>query len=105
MLYQITVTVTQYDHCLADVISEALRVEFPLKAHRDSCIDIIYAIGDIFIFKGESELNFVDRIAAAVFSVNRGPCTVKVSTLCMDTLPYEHHTRDSQDFDRLMHHA
>ena len=50
---------------------------------------------------GESEEEFSDRVAAAVFEANRGPCDVEVMATYLEELPCEIHCRNEGDYDRL----
>jgi len=41
------------------------------------------------LYGGETEQQFADRLATAVWVANRGPCTVLVEATCLENLPYE----------------
>jgi hypothetical protein len=47
---------------------------------------------------GQSEGEFTDKIAAAVWKANRGPCTIEVRATDLDNIPYGMYTRDADDY-------
>lgn len=47
---------------------------------------------------GETEEEFTDRIAAAVWGANRAYCAVHVDATYLEELPYESHMRDENDY-------
>jgi hypothetical protein len=51
---------------------------------------------------GESEDEFVDRLAKAIWKANKGYCEIEVHSLYLESLPYDDHCRDDDDYKRLM---
>lgn len=51
---------------------------------------------------GESEEEFADRLARAVWKANGSYCEVEVQALYLEELPYEQHVREENDYKRLM---
>jgi len=50
---------------------------------------------------GETEEEFADRFAAAIWKANKAFCPVEVQATYLDQLPYEEHCRDEDDYLRL----
>ena len=51
---------------------------------------------------GESDEEFTDRLAMAIWKANQGYCEVEVQALYLEDLPYEQHVREKEDYQRLM---
>ena len=51
---------------------------------------------------GESEEEFADRLAVAIWKANGGYCEVEVQALYLEDMPYEQHVREEDDYKRLM---
>jgi len=51
---------------------------------------------------GESEEEFTERLAVAIWRANGGFCEVVVSATFLENLPYEIHMLDEDDYERLM---
>ena len=51
---------------------------------------------------GETEEEFAERLAKAVWKANGGYCEVEVRMLCLDCLPYETHVLDEDDYEDLV---
>lgn len=49
---------------------------------------------------GESEEEFSDRLAAAVWKANGAYCEVTVGATCLEELPYEEHVRDKECYKK-----
>ena len=47
---------------------------------------------------GETDSEFADRLAAAVWAANGAYCEVTVRATCLDELPYDTNTRDETDY-------
>jgi hypothetical protein len=56
--------------------------------------------GDGSLCGGESEEEFADRAAAAVWAANGEYCDIHVYATPLENLPYEIHSREREDFDR-----
>lgn len=61
--------------------------------------------GESYLCGGESEEEFTDRLAAAVWKANGQFCEVRVDATYLEELPYETHERDVDDYQRWMAHA
>ena len=51
---------------------------------------------------GESEEQFTERLSVAIWRANGGFCEVVVNATYLEELPYETHTLDQDDYDRLI---
>jgi len=61
--------------------------------------DTLYLYGEGWLCGGESEEEFVDRIAQSAWEANEGYCEVEVEAACLDDLPYNHHIREKEQHD------
>ena len=55
--------------------------------------------GECTLCGGETEDEFTDRLAAAIWKANGKYCEVEVQALCLEEPPYEQHIRDEDDYD------
>lgn len=51
---------------------------------------------------GETEEEFTDRLAVAIWKANQGYCEVEVLAFYLEELPYEQHVREEDDYKKLM---
>jgi len=51
---------------------------------------------------GETEEEFADRLAKAVWAANNGFCLLTIDATYLHELPYETHIRDEFDYERLL---
>ena len=51
---------------------------------------------------GETEEEFTERLAVAIWRANGGYCEVIVNATFLENLPYEIHTLDEDDYERLI---
>jgi hypothetical protein len=51
---------------------------------------------------GESEEQFTERLSVAIWRANGEFCEVVVNATYLEELPYESHTLDQDDYDRLI---
>ena len=61
--------------------------------------DPLTATGRSSLCGGETESEFADRLAVAVWRANGRFCQVTVAATFLDELPYESHVRDETDYD------
>jgi len=50
---------------------------------------------------GETEHEFTERLAQAIWKANGGYCLVEVRATCLEDLPYDRHTYDETDYQLL----
>jgi hypothetical protein len=58
------------------------------------------AYGQDNLCGGETEEEFTDRIAAAVWKANEGYCRVEVRATYLEDLPHDNHERGEDDYAR-----
>ena len=51
---------------------------------------------------GESEEQFTERLSVAIWRANGSFCELVVSATYLENLPYETHTLNQEDYDRLI---
>ena len=51
---------------------------------------------------GETEEQFAERLIVAIWKANGSYCTVTVDATYLESLPYETHTLDEDDYERLI---
>lgn len=51
---------------------------------------------------GETAEEFADRLAKAIWTANKAFCFIDVHATYLDDLPYEIHSRDESDYERLL---
>ena len=106
--YEMMITVTGFDESCLFEIEKACFANWPFEAEsfsvdRDTKNTRVLSgngIGSLCI--GESEEEFTDRLAKAVWKANGSYCEVGVQALYLEGLPYERHLREEDDYERLM---
>ena len=63
---------------------------------------VLTASADDHLCSGETESEFVERLAKVVWAVNGGPCDVGVNATYLEDLPAESYSLDESDYDRLI---
>mgnify|MGYP001570005501 CR=1 FL=1 len=69
----------------------------PLKRRCDKLI----ATAQESLCGGETEQEFADRLARAIWKANGGCCEVSVQAMCLENPPYESYTFDEEDYERM----
>ena len=62
----------------------------------------LFGYGDGRLCGGETEEEFADRLAKAIWDANGGFCEIEVRTTYLDDLPQVDYCRSEDDYDRLM---
>lgn len=102
IFYEMTVTITGYKPIRKDKVIEAAMAEWEIDDFFDSDTNAIQGTGQSNLCGGESEEEFADRIAAAIWKANKGPCEVEVHATYMENLPCDTHTRGAKEYAVLM---
>lgn len=63
---------------------------------------MLTASADDYLCSGETEPEFVERLAKVVWEANGGPCAVSVNATYLEDLPAESYSLDESDYDRLI---
>ena len=104
--YEMTVTITKSDPKRRDAIAEACRETWSFDDPCDYADDKSFEMcGRDNLCGGEDEEQFTDRLAKAIWEANKKYCLVEVCATFLESLPYEHHARNSKDYKRLMKQA
>ena len=62
---------------------------------------LVHSDGDGTLAGGESEAEFAERLAKAIWRANRAYCEVTVHATYMEDLPYETYSLTEEDYERL----
>ena len=62
----------------------------------------LMASADGKLCAGETDEEFCERLAKAIWAANGGPCQVEVRATYLDELPYDYYSFDESDYNRLM---
>ena len=63
---------------------------------------VLNASADDRLCGGETEEEFAERFAKAVWAANGGSCQVDVTAMCLEELPSESYSFDESDYQRLI---
>jgi hypothetical protein len=101
------VEISGYDPDKASEIQAAAEREWPfsdwwLAGNEDESEPKMQASAEHSLAGGESEEEFTERLSLAIWRANGGFCEVVVSATFLENLPYEIHTLDEDDYERLM---
>jgi hypothetical protein len=99
--YHMSVHISDYDRSRGTPIQDAAEKEWPFDDWDDDG-EALHGYGDGSLAGGESEEEFTERLAKAVWQANGAYCGVAVDATYMESLPYEIHCMDENDYQRLM---
>lgn len=105
-LYRMSVEVSKHDWGKVAEIHQATECEWPFddwwsSTGNDNAVTI-HAAGEDYLFGGESEEEFAERLTLAIWRANGGFCRVIVNATYLEELPYEKHELDETDYARLI---
>ena len=103
--YEMGVEISGYDPAKAEEIQAAAEAEWPFDdwwSGADQPGETMHASAQSSLCGGESEEKFTERLSLAVWRANGSYCSVVVDATYLENLPYETHTLDRSDYDRLM---
>lgn len=99
--YNMRVKIQKFDKSRHRKINEACAEEWPFDGLDSYEIDdgtVLMGDAEGNLGGGETEEDFADRIAGAVWKANQGYCQVNVIATYLEDLPYEIHERRYQDY-------
>jgi len=105
--YGMSIKITEHDKNKVSDILSAIKKEWEVRDEcccnptDEDCQNFLSAYGESFLSGGESEEEFTDRIALAVWKANGGYCHIQVDATYLESLPYETHLRDDDDYYRM----
>ena len=107
--YGMSIKITGHDDKQAHAIFTAIKKEWDFQDEflnditaQENEPRFLSAYGESYLGGGESEEQFTDRVALAVWKANGGYCHIQVEAIYLEELPYEIHTRDDDDYYQLM---
>ena len=100
--YEMGVEILGHDPEKEDQIKKAATNEWPFDDWWTSGDGDLRASAQNSLCGGESEEQFTERLSVAIWRANGSFCEVVVRATFLEDLPYETHTLDQRDYDRLM---
>jgi len=100
-LYNMGVEISGFSAARVEDIKTAAEEEWPFGdwAEREGELT---SLAESTLCGGETEDEFADRLAKAIWTANNAFCLVTVHATCLEHLPCEIHSRDESDYDRLL---
>jgi hypothetical protein len=106
--YEMLIRITDFKKARLNRIEKACLAEWPCESEEFSVevdskgVRTLTGKGIESLCGGETEEEFTDRLARAVWKANGRYCEVEVQALYLEELPYERHVREEEDYQRLM---
>ena len=100
--YDMGVEIREYDSDKEDQIKKAAESIWQFDSWWSSGEGDLQASASDWLCGGESEEQFTERFSVAIWRANNGYCEVMVNATYLEELPYESHTLDQDDYDRLI---
>jgi hypothetical protein len=100
--YDMGVEIQGYDINKEGQIKKAAEKEWPFTGWWCSDNGVMRASAQDSLCGGEMEEQFTERLSLAIWLANDGYCEVVVNATYLEELPYETHTLDQDDYDRLI---
>ena len=85
-----------------EAVKAAAEAEWPFEDWDESPEEGLTASAKDHLCGGESEEEFAQRLAVAVWRAHDAYCDVTVHALYLEELPYETHSLTEDDYDRLI---
>ncbi len=98
--YSMTVVVTEYQPSNVATIKQAAEFEWDFADWYEHD-NRLTSTAEGRLCGGETDDDFVARLAKAVWQANGEYCEVSVQSTCLEYLPYEDHSFDEDDYRRL----
>jgi hypothetical protein len=99
--YGMSVTISSHNRERTEAIREAAAIEWPFEEWTNTD-DQIYAYAEDNLCGGETEEQFAERLTVAIWRANGAYCEVSVDATYLESLPYETHSLDEDDYARLV---
>jgi len=100
--YSMSVTITDFQAARSDAICEAASTEWSFDDWYSSEEEALSSSGDGNLCGGESEDEFSERLAHAIWKANNGFCGVAVACTYMESLPYEEYEFDKDAYQQFL---
>ena len=98
--YNMTVTLTKAGPDRFDKIKAAASEEWDFEDWNEFD-GTLTASADGNLCAGETDQEFVERLARAVWKANGDPCEVEVQATYLEDLPHEDYVLDEADYERI----
>ena len=98
--FSMFVRISGADSDRTEAVQQAAEGEWSFDTWHESD-GVLTSGGDGQLGGGESDDEFAQRLAKAVWAANGGFCEVEVHSTYLDDLPYESFCFDESDYDRL----
>jgi hypothetical protein len=102
--YEMSVEIMGHDAEKESQIKGAAEEQWPFADWYSCGEDGLQSSAQDSLCGGESEEQFTERLSLAIWRANGGFCEVVVNATYMENLPYEIHTLNEADYERLMQH-
>jgi hypothetical protein len=99
--YGMNVTISGHKPECAKAIREAAAEEWPFEEWSDFD-EHLSAYGEDNLCGGETEEQFTERLTLAIWQANDAYCEVSVDATYLESLPYETHSLNEADYERLV---
>ena len=99
--YNMSVTITGANPDRIEEVKAAAGHEWPFDDWYERN-GVLSASFDDYLFSGETEEEFVQRLAKAIWTANGTACEVEVTATYLENLPRESYSLGADDYDRLM---
>lgn len=99
--YEMTVTVSGHDPAKESRIRSAAEEEWPFEDWREQGEGEMCSSAQDNLCGGLSEEVFAERLSLAIWKANGAYCEVVVKATYLESLPYETHSLDEDDYARL----
>jgi hypothetical protein len=100
--YDMTVEVSGHNPARASEIQAAAKEQWPFDDWWFQDEGTMQSSAQDYLCGGLSEEEFTERLGAAIWRANGDFCEVVVSATFLEELPYEIHTLDQADYERLI---
>ena len=100
--YDMTVEISGYDPAKVSEIQAAAKEQWPFDDWWSSDDGDMQSSAQHSLSGGESEEEFTERLGVAIWQANGKFCDVSVDATFLENLPYEVHTLDEDDYERLI---
>jgi hypothetical protein len=99
--YGMNVTISDYNPALSKKVMDAAESKWPFEEWFDYD-EQLTAYGEDNLCGGETEEQFTERLSLAIWRANGAYCEVSVDATYLESLPYETHSLDEDDYARLI---
>jgi hypothetical protein len=100
--YGMTLTISNFDPAKRRQIRKAAKGIWPFTGWDMDDARAMRSYGEYQLFGGETEEQFTERLTVAIWTANGGYCEVVIDATYLESLPYDTHSLNEDDYERLM---